>query len=85
VVPQERFGDAVFRLCPRFNYRSMREVNRILKSVRQSPDPERTRRELNLDLARKRAATEAAANAEAQERLERGDGEHGANQAEEFR
>lgn len=115
-IPSPRFGDSVFRLVPRLNYRLKREVhalrscgatatvtgvahththtaacacacvfslslqflclgahhvdnvstcaqvNQIVKAIRQSDLPDATKAELNLDLARKRAASEAAQN-----------------------
>ena len=45
------FGECVFRLFPKLNYRARTELNKTNKAVRQSKDPEETKKALGLDAA----------------------------------
>ena len=62
-------GDGIFRICSRFSYRAKIEVRKIVKTIAQSNDPAQMEGDLNLDLAKKWAASEEEHNAELLEQL----------------
>ena len=72
--PPGNYDNCVFRLCSKFSYRARGELKTVEKEIRAAKNQAKMRRALNLDLAKQRAANEAAQNAELLGKLQRCEG-----------